>query len=123
MISSLCIKTNEKEKGYFWLGHGSNGKGTVTVLLRAALGLYFGELITEYYTTVKQKADEAYQNLYNCRDCRLICTSEVAQENPHDERIKIQNNIFTRLTGREIIFARELGTGNIAYFYPGKVLI
>ena len=123
VISSFLIQTNKEEKAYFWLGDGRNGKGTISTLLRNVLNNYWGELNTEYYTTYKHRADEPNQNLYNCRNARILNSSEVPNQNEKGEKIKFINDAFCRLTGNDIIQARELGTKNVAVFKAGKVLI
>jgi phage/plasmid-associated DNA primase len=123
VLSSFLIQINKEEKAYFWLGSGRNGKGTITTICSNALGKYWGELHTEYYTTAKQRADEPNQNLYNCRNSRVLNTSEIAGENSRGGKTMFLNDNFCRITGNDVINARELGTKNVASFKAGKVLI
>ena len=44
VCGSVLKQNNPEEKAYFWLGKGGNGKGTITELLKGALGDYWGEL-------------------------------------------------------------------------------
>ena len=123
VISSFLIQNNIEEKAYFWLGKGRNGKGTITTLLRRFLGKYWGELNTEYYTTYRHRADEPNQNLYNCKNSRVLNTSEVAKDDKSNAKVKFINDAFNRITGNDMMYARELGTKNVASFKAGKVLI
>jgi len=122
-IASFLIQNNIEEKAYFWLGQGRNGKGTMTTLLRNTLKHYWGELNTEYYTTHKHRADEPNQNLFNCQNSRVLNTSEVAKDDKSNSKVKFINDAFNRITGNDIINARELGTKKVASFKAGKVLI
>ena len=122
-IASFLIQNNIEEKAYFWLGQGRNGKGTMTTLLRNTLKNYWGELNTEYYTTHKHRADEPNQNLFNCQNSRVLNTSEVAKDDKSNSKVKFINDAFNRITGNDIINARELGTKKVASFKAGKVLI
>ena len=123
VVSTFLIQNNAEEKAYFWLGKGRNGKGTITTLLRNMLGKYWGELNTEYYTTHKHRADEPNQNLFNCRNARVLNTSEVAKDDKSNAKVKFINDSFNRITGNDIINARELGTKTVASFKAGKILI
>ena len=122
-ISSFLVQNNKEEKAYFWLGKGRNGKGTMSTLLRNTLNNYWGELNTEYYTTHKHRADEPNQNLFNCRISRLLNTSEVPIDDKSNSKVKFINDAFNRITGNDIISARELGEKRIAKFKAGKILI
>ena len=124
-ISSFLVQNNKEEKAYFWLGKGRNGKGTMSTLLRNTLNNYWGELNTEYYTTHKHRADEPNQNLFNCRNSRVLNTSEVPIDNKtnSNSKVKFINDAFNRITGNDIISARELGEKRIAKFKAGKILI
>jgi len=122
-IASFLIQNNIEEKAYFWLGKGRNGKGTMTTLLRNTLKNYWGELNTEYYTTHKHRADEPNQNLFNCQNSRVLNTSEVAKDDKSNSKVKFINDAFNRITGNDIINARELGEKRVASFKAGKVLI
>ena len=115
-IASFLIQNNIEEKAYFWLGQGRNGKGTMTTLLRNTLKNYWGELNTEYYTTHKHRADEPNQNLFNCQNSRVLNTSEVAKDDKSNSKVKFINDAFNRITGNDIINARELGTKKSGFF-------
>ena len=122
-ISSFLIQNNIEEKAYFWLGKGRNGKGTMSTLLRNALKNYWGELNTEYYTVAKHSVDEPNQNLYNCRNSRILNTSEIAKDDKTNSSVKFINDKFNRITGNDIINARQLGVKTTASFKAGKILI
>ena len=122
-ISSFLIQNNIEERAYFWLGKGRNGKGTMSTLLRNALKNYWGELNTEYYTVAKHSVDEPNQNLYNCRNSRILNTSEIAKDDKTNSSVKFINDKFNRITGNDIINARQLGVKTTASFKAGKILI
>ena len=122
VISTFLVQENKEEKAYFWLGNGRNSKGTSTKLIANTLGNYYGELNVEYYTMPSGGPDAPNQNLYNGRRKRLLNTSEVAQNDKTDIKTRIINDKFNRITGGDIIQARELGSKNIAQFTPGCVL-
>lgn len=123
VISSFLIQQNKEEKAYFWLGKGRNSKGTSTALISNALGSYWGELNMEYYTTYKKRADEPNQNLFNCQYSRVLNSSEIAANDKSNIKTRIINDVFNRITGGDIINARELGTKTVASFKAGKILI
>ena len=83
----------------------------------------WGELNTEYYTTHKHSADEPNQNLYNCRNARVLNSSEVAVDDKSNSKVKFINDAFNRITGNDIINARKLGKSDVASFKAGKILI
>jgi hypothetical protein len=70
---------NSEERAYFWLGLGRNGKGTLTALLKLALGNYFGELNLAYYTTYDKSPDVPTNNLFMFRHARMLSTPEIGE--------------------------------------------
>ena len=122
-ISSFLAQNNIEEKAYFWLGKGLNGKGTMSTILRNSLKYYWGELNTQYHKTHKHRADEPNKNLFNCRNSRVLNTSEVPIDDKSNSKVKFINDAFNRITGNDIIYARELGEKRIAQFKAGKILI
>ena len=72
-LMGICvIQCNAEEKAYFCKGEGRNGKGTLIKSFKNALGNYWGDLNINYYTTYDKGADTPNQNLYNCRDSRVL---------------------------------------------------
>jgi phage/plasmid-associated DNA primase len=122
VLASFLKQNNSEEVAYFLLGEGRNGKGTLTTLLQNTLGQYWGELNIEYYTAYDKGVDTPNQSLYNCRNARVLNTSEVP-ENNNGDRIHFIGNRFKNITGGDQIKARELGSKNVAYFKAGHIWI
>ena len=78
---------------------------------------------TEYYTTNKHRADEQNQNLFNCRNSRVLKTPEVPIDDISDWKVKFINDAFNWITGNDIICARDVGGKTIATFKAGKILL
>lgn len=114
---------NLEEKAYFLTGRGRNGKGSLTTLLNNVLGNYWGELNIEYYTNYDKGTNYHQQNLFNCRDARVLNTSEISEENEIGRPVKFLKDKFLRITGQDIISARSCGNKEMAYFKAGKILI
>ncbi len=123
LLSSFLVQLNKEEKGYFWLGRGRNGKGTLTNLLISCLGRYFGELQIEYYTTYSKGADAPNQNLFNNYYSRILNTSEISDEDMNGDTVKIVLDKFLRITGRDMITARGIHSSDTVSYIPGKILI
>jgi phage/plasmid-associated DNA primase len=122
-MSSFLKQENKEEKGYFWLGKGRNGKGTSTDGLRNVLGNYWGELSIDYYTNHSQGLDRPNQNLYNCRNARVLNSSEVNETDAFNRPVTFLSANFKGITGQDVMTPRELGTKNVANFIAGKTLI
>ena len=122
-MGSCVRQENQEEKAYFLLGGGRNGKGTLFVPFKNALGKYWGELNMNYYTTHDKGADCPNQNLYNCRNSRVISSVEVSDSNCQNKTVKFVSDKFKTLSGNDTIYARELGTKNTAYFKAAKAFI
>jgi len=123
LLASFLKQENKEEKGYFWLGRGRNGKGTISEMVKNILGKYWGELSMENYTTYAKDKDRPNQNLFNCRSARVLNSSEIADSNENNGNVKFISDVFKRMTGGDEIYARELGTKSTAYFKAGTVLI
>ena len=122
-MASFLKQENKEEKGYFWLGKGRNGKGTTTDALRNVLGAYWGELNMEYYINQSKEVDRPNQNLYNCRNARVLNSSEVNDTDAFNRQTTFLSAIFKGITGQDVLCPRELGTKKTANFVAGKVLI
>ena len=112
-------QSNDDEKAYFLLGDGRNGKGTNSLLISRALGKYWGTLNIEYYTTHRKSADEPNQNLFNCRNARILSTSEANDENERGQKVKFLHDKFQTLTGKGTLTPRKLGEQETASFEAG----
>jgi len=123
LMGSSVVQSNAEEKAYFLLGVGRNGKGTLVKPLKNALGKYWGDLNMNYYTTYDKGADTPNQNLYNCRNSRVVSSVEVSDSNAQERAVKFVSDKFKTLSGNDTIYARELGTKNAAYFQAGKPFI
>jgi phage/plasmid-associated DNA primase len=122
-MGSCVVQSNAEEKCYFMVGIGRNGKGTLLKPIKNALGKYWGDLNMGYYTTHDKGADTPNQNLYNCRNSRVISSVEVSDSDYQNRAVKFVSDKFKTLTGNDTIYARELGTKNVAYFQAGKAFI
>jgi phage/plasmid-associated DNA primase len=105
------------------LGRGRNGKGTGSELIKNAIGLYWGNLSMDYFTSYSKDADKPNQNLYNCRASRVLCSSEIGDSDSSNKAVNFVSGQFKAMTGGDLVYARELGTKNTTYFKAGKVLI
>ena len=123
LMGSSVIQTNAEEKAYFLLGIGRNGKGTLVKPFKNSLGKYWGDLNMNYYTTHDKGADTPNQNLYNCRNSRVISSVEVSDSDAQNRAVKFVSDKFKTLSGNDTIYARELGTKQTAYFQAGKPFI
>ena len=123
LLGSCVEQANVEEKAYFLLGKGRNGKGTLMKPLENALGKYWGNLNMNYYTTHDKGSDVPNQNLYNCRNSKVLSSVEVSDSDVSNKAVKFVSDKFKTLTGNDTIYARELGTKNTAYFKAGKAFI
>ena len=113
---------NKQQKAYFWLGNGGNGKGTLASLLRYVLGKYWGELEMSYYTTSTRDADKPNQNLYNCRQSRVLFSSEL-ERGENTGTVTFNHQRFCQLTGQDPVYVRKLGSKDTDNFLGGKSLL
>jgi phage/plasmid-associated DNA primase len=122
-MGSSVVQSNAEEKAYFLLGVGRNGKGTLIKPFKNSLGKYWGDLNMNYYTTHDKGADTPNQNLYNCRNSRVVSSVEVSDSDFQNRAVKFVSDKFKTISGNDTIYARELGTKNSAYFQAGKPFI
>lgn len=124
ILSSFLKQNNAEEKCYFWLGRGRNGKGTLTDLLKIALGNYFGELSINYWTQYSKGENTPNVNLAGLKYSRLINTSETGEDsNDPNKPIRFITDKFKRITGGDTITTRNLYSNNEIKFQAGKTLI
>ena len=122
-MASFLKQENKEEKGYFWLGKGRNGKGTTTDVLRNVLGSYWGELNMEYYINQSKDVDRPNQNLFNCRNARVLNSSEVNDTDAFNRPTTFISANFKTMTGQDMHCPREVGSKRTAEFVAGKTLI
>lgn len=123
VLSSFLRQQNKEEQAYFFTGKGRNGKGTVSSLTNNALGNYWGELNIEYYTAYNKQNNSHNQTLYNCRNARVINTSEISDTNENGSAVKFISSNFKSISGGDTMTARKCGSEETATFKAGKVLI
>lgn len=123
VIASFLRQQNIDEIAYFLTGRGRNGKGTLSELIANTLGNFWGELNIEYYTAYAKSNNSHNQALYNCRNARVINTSEIADTNENGGAVKFISSNFKTITGGDTISARKCGSEEMVYFKAGKILI
>ena len=121
VCGSFLKQNNPEEKAYFWLGKGGNGKGTITELLKAALGDYWGELEMTNYTEKDNGKNAPNQNLFNNKYSRVLNSTETDDNGEKTERFRA--DFFKKITGSDDILARALGKSEIVKFKAGKIII
>jgi phage/plasmid-associated DNA primase len=108
-IACYMSQHNVDEKALFLLGVGRNGKGASTILIEGVFGNYFQELRLGYYTAKESgSVDAPNNNLFYCRNARILNTSEVGhdQTNP-DKPMMFMTERFKTLTGQDLLTARQ----------------
>ena len=100
---------------------GGNGKGTITELLKTALGDYWGELEMTNYTEKDNGKNAPNQNLFNNKYSRVLNSTENDDNGEKTERFRA--DFFKKITGGDDILARALGKAETVKFNAGKVLI
>jgi phage/plasmid-associated DNA primase len=108
MMSSLLRAGNVDERGYFWLGRGRNGKGTLSGLLENCQGAYYGELRLGYWTNADKSEDSPNNNLFSVQKCRCVNTSEVGEDIKDPSKPQqFLTNKFKQGTGGDSIACRR----------------
>ena len=111
-LGSLIVGGNPEEKCYFLVGNGRNGKGTLDSLIRYALGAYYGDVPSSYYTT-PDIAGRASPEVMAFKNVRVAMTQEPAsgeQQKYHTDKVK-------RGCGNDPLTGRHL-YGNLETFQP-----
>jgi P4 family phage/plasmid primase-like protien len=111
-IGSLIIGGNPEEKCYFLVGGGRNGKGTIDSLIRFALGAYYGDVPSSYYTT-PDVAGRASPEVMSFKNVRVAMTQEPAS----GEQAKYHTDKVKRGSGNDPLTGRYL-YGNLETFQP-----
>jgi P4 family phage/plasmid primase-like protien len=110
-LGSFLEGGNREEKGYFWLGSGRNGKGTINLLLELVLGEYYHSLPIEYYTTKKKSAGGPEPEKMAIQDKRICMTHETEGND------KFISSTFKSSTGNDPITTRG-HYGDMVTFNP-----
>jgi P4 family phage/plasmid primase-like protien len=116
-LGSLLVAGNKEEKGYFWVGNGRNGKGTLDGLLINTLGNYYHQLNNEFFTVQKKHAGGPEPEILAMRNKRLCMTHE-----PEGSQ-KYLTSKFKTNTGNDPMSAREMYSNNIETFNPSHKTI
>jgi P4 family phage/plasmid primase-like protien len=111
-LGSLIIGGNPEEKCYFLVGGGRNGKGTIDSLIRFALGAYYGDVPSSYYTT-PDVAGRASPEVMSFKNVRVAMTQEPAS----GEQAKYHTDKVKRGSGNDPLTGRYL-YGNLETFQP-----
>jgi P4 family phage/plasmid primase-like protien len=111
-IGSLIVGGNPEEKCYFLVGAGRNGKGTIDSLIRYALGAYYGDVPSSYYTT-PDVAGRASPEVMAFKNVRVAMTQEPAS----GEQAKYHTDKVKRGSGNDPLTGRYL-YGNLETFQP-----
>ncbi len=115
ITSTLLFRYNIEEAAYFFTGSGGNGKGFYLEFIKNVLGRYSSMLPLDYYTTPTKSGANA--ELINCKDARLIWTSETeAQGNLQSSFCDAP---FKTLSGGDDINCRPLYSNEIIKFKAG----
>lgn len=94
---------NMRKHGYFWTGHGNNGKSVTQNLFEEILGPYGIVLPTTIITGKKVANGSANPELARAGGgVRLVTVEEPSKEEP------INNGTYKNLTGNDKFFARDL---------------
>jgi hypothetical protein len=75
LLSSL---RQNKDERHFWLGLASKGRYVNSC---GRISATIGELSMDYYTCYTKDKDRPNQNLYNCRNARILNSSEIGDDN------------------------------------------
>ena len=111
-LGSLIVGGNPEEKVYFLVGPGRNGKGTIDSLIRYALGAYYGDVPSSYYTT-PDVAGRASPEVMSFKNVRVAMTQEPAS----GEQAKYHTDKVKRGSGNDPLTGRLL-YGQLETFQP-----
>ena len=116
-LGSLIEGGNKEETGYFWVGNGRNGKGTIDGLLINALGSYYYKLHDEFFTVAKKNAGGAEPEILSMKHKRLCMTREL------EGSAKYLTSKFKTNTGNDPMSARAMYSDLIEQFNPSHKTI
>lgn len=115
ITSTLLFRYNIEEAAYFFTGSGGNGKGFYLEFIKNVLGKYSSMLPLDYYTTPTKSGANA--ELINCKDARLIWTSETEAQG--NLQASFYDAPFKTLSGGDDINCRPLYSNDIIKFKAG----
>jgi putative DNA primase/helicase len=101
-LGSLLVAGNKEEKGYFWVGDGRNGKGTIDAMLISTLGNYYHKLQNEFFTVQKKNAGGSEPEILAMKNKRLCMTHEP------EGSAKYLTSKFKTNTGNDPMSARQM---------------
>jgi putative DNA primase/helicase len=116
-LGSLIEGGNKEETGYFWVGNGRNGKGTIDGLLINTLGSYYYKLHNEFFTVAKKNAGGAEPEILSMKHKRLCMTHEP------EGSAKYLTSKFKTNTGNDPMSARAMYSDLIEQFNPSHKTI
>jgi phage/plasmid-associated DNA primase len=120
-FASALHRYNTDQRSLFMLGTGRNGKGITNKLLIKALGNYYKNLSMSYFTTYEKSGDAPNANLFDCRDARFICSSEIDETNEKNTQEQMVASKFKMLTGQDEIKTRSPHDKKQISFYAGAL--
>lgn len=110
-LSSILKGGNTDQLALIFTGKGANGKGTLTYLMKKALGDYYSTADATLITKQRGNAGNASPHLADKKGKRWL---ELEEPEADD---KIETGMLKIITGENVIQAREL-YGNIFYYQP-----
>jgi P4 family phage/plasmid primase-like protien len=116
-LGSLLEGGNIEEYGYFWVGNGRNGKGTLDTMLINTLGDYYYKVNNEFFTAAKQTNGGAEPEILSMKHKRLCMTHEP------EGSTKYLTSKFKTNTGNDIISARAMRSDHVEQFMPSHKTI
>jgi P4 family phage/plasmid primase-like protien len=116
-MGSLVGGGNKEEKGFFRVGNGRNGKGTLDNLLIKTLGDYYHKLPNEFFVCAKKNSGGAEPEILAMKNRRLCMTHEP------EGSAKYLTSKFKTNTGNDPMSARALYSDIIEQFNPSHKTI
>jgi len=104
-LASFLEGGNSKEKIWFWVGQGRNGKGTTDSMLRDVLGDYYSTLHTNYYTIADKDSGRAHPELLCLENSRISMTHEP------EGSVKFLTSKFKNISGADPLKVRDCHAG------------
>jgi P4 family phage/plasmid primase-like protien len=92
----------EKQRVYFWIGSGGNGKSILMIIYGSALGDYHVAIPMEVFTTAKTSSNAAHPEIARSKGRRGCSACEPA------EGARLQIHFIKEITGGEPIYTRGL---------------
>jgi P4 family phage/plasmid primase-like protien len=111
ITTALALFGNRNEKFFVLNGKGGNGKGLLSTILNKILGNYIYNAESTFLSSVL-KDNSPNPTLANLKGIRYLLVSE--PDNGSNES-KFNTEFIKKLTGRDLITARDLHKSNITY--------